>query len=77
MELFETNRAGLVGPLEAKVLALLDEAFPDGASANGDYYARNGAPEIIVILQDGQATLDISPSIGGESGSATNPSRSA
>jgi predicted acetyltransferase len=54
MELLETNRAGLVGPPEAKVLALLDEAFPDGASANGDYYAQNGTPEIIVLLQDGQ-----------------------
>jgi predicted acetyltransferase len=54
MELLETSRAGLVGPLEAKVLALLDEAFPDGVSATGDYYAQNGTPEIIVILQDGQ-----------------------
>jgi predicted acetyltransferase len=57
MELLETSRAGLVGPLESKVLALLDEAFPDGASANGDYYALNGTPEIIVILQDGQEVV--------------------
>ena len=57
MELLETDRTGLVGRLEAKVLALLDEAFPGGASANGDYYALNGTPEIIVILQDGQEVV--------------------
>jgi predicted acetyltransferase len=57
MELLETDRAGLVGRLESKVLGLLDEAFPDGASANGDYYALNGTPEIIVILRDGQEVV--------------------
>jgi len=51
VELIETTRAGLTGPLETKVQGLLGEAFFDGAPV--DYYARLGIPTAILILVDG------------------------
>jgi hypothetical protein len=51
VELIETTRAGLAGPLEAKVQRLLGETFFNDASV--DYYARLGIPTTILILRDG------------------------
>jgi hypothetical protein len=52
MELIETTRAGLVGPLKAKVQRPLGETFFNDATV--DYYAHLGVPEIILILRDGE-----------------------
>jgi predicted acetyltransferase len=52
MDLIETTRAGLIGPLEARVQRLLGEAFFDGATV--DYYARLGVPEVVLLLRDGE-----------------------
>jgi hypothetical protein len=35
--LIEINRDTLRGDLETRVQALLNEAFPEGSSTNGDY----------------------------------------
>lgn len=52
MDLIETTRAGLIGPLEAKVLRLIGETFFNDASV--DYYAHLGLPDIILILCAGE-----------------------
>lgn len=39
-ELIEITRDALRGDLETTVQALLNEAFPEGSSTDGDYYAR-------------------------------------
>jgi predicted acetyltransferase len=53
MNLIETTRAGLVGPLEASVQRLLGETFFNDVTV--DYYAHLGVPEVILILQDRDA----------------------
>jgi len=50
-ELIEISRDALGGDLETRVQALLNEAFPEGCSANGDYYARHGVPDCILIAR--------------------------
>ena len=45
----EINRDALTGDLETRVQALLGEAFPEGSSTNGDYYAFHGVPDRILI----------------------------
>src|SRR5215813_13059195 len=52
MDLIETTRAGLTGPLEARVQRLLGETFFNDATV--DYYAHLGVPEIILALRDGE-----------------------
>ena len=39
------------------VQALLDEAFPEGSSTNGDYYARHGVPGRILIAREAQRVV--------------------
>ena len=51
MELIETTRDSLAGPLETNVQRLLGETFFNDSSV--DYYARLGIPAIILVLQDG------------------------
>src|SRR5258708_39862842 len=57
MEFTETNRADLSGDLESRVQGLLKQAFPDSASAQGDYYALSGTPAVIVILREGREVV--------------------
>jgi predicted acetyltransferase len=56
-ELTETNRADLNGDLESRVQGLLKQAFPDSASAQGDYYTLSGTPAVIVILREGREVV--------------------
>jgi predicted acetyltransferase len=51
-ELIEISRDALRGDLETRVQALLNEALPEGSSANGDYYARHGVPDCILIARE-------------------------
>jgi predicted acetyltransferase len=48
----EISRDALTGDLETRVQALLNEAFPEGSSTNGDYYARHGVPDRILIARE-------------------------
>jgi hypothetical protein len=54
----EIGRDALTGNLETIVQALLTEAFPEGASTNGDYYARHGVPDRILIAREAQQIVD-------------------
>lgn len=51
-EWIEINRDALTGDLETRVQALLGEAFPEGSSTNGDYYAFHGVPDRILIARE-------------------------
>ena len=56
-ELIEISRDALGGDLETRVQALLNEAFPEGSSTNGDYYARHGVPDRILIAREAQQVV--------------------
>ena len=50
-ELIEITRDALGGDLETTVQALLKQAFPEGSSTEGDYYALHGVPDCILIAR--------------------------
>jgi predicted acetyltransferase len=56
-ELLEISRDALRSDLETRVQALLNEAFPEGSSTNGDYYARHGVPGRILIAREAQQVV--------------------
>ena len=47
----------LRGDLETRVQARLNEAFPEGSSTNGDYYARHGVPDRILIAREARQVM--------------------
>jgi predicted acetyltransferase len=53
-ELIEITRDALGGDLETMVQALLKQAFPEGSSTDGDYYALHGVPDRILIAREAQ-----------------------
>jgi hypothetical protein len=56
-ELIEISRDALRSDLETRVQALLNEAFPEGSSTDGDYYARHGVPGRILIAREAQQVV--------------------
>ena len=56
-EWIEINRDALTGDLETRVQALLEEAFPEGSSTNGDYYAFHGVPDRILIAREARQVV--------------------
>jgi predicted acetyltransferase len=56
-EWIEINRDALTGDLETRVQALLGEAFPEGSSTNGDYYAFHGVPDRILIAREARQVV--------------------
>ena len=55
--MIEISRNALTGDLETRVQALLADAFPEGPSTNGDYYARHGMPDRILIVQEARQVV--------------------
>ena len=56
-ELIEITRDALGGDLETTVQALLNEAFPEGSSTDGDYYALHGVPDRILIAREARQVV--------------------
>jgi N-acetylglutamate synthase-like GNAT family acetyltransferase len=56
-EWIEINRDALTGDLETRIQALLGEAFPEGSSTNGDYYAFHGVPDRILIAREARQVV--------------------
>ncbi|HEV3492589.1 MAG TPA: GNAT family N-acetyltransferase [Reyranella sp.] len=57
MTIDEISRDALTGDLETMVQALLVEAFREGSSTDGDYYARHGVPDRILIAREAQQVV--------------------
>jgi predicted acetyltransferase len=58
VELHEMSREELAASLDAKVHALLRNAFPsDEATAAGDYYPPYGPPATILVLSEGHQVI--------------------
>jgi predicted acetyltransferase len=55
--MIEISRDALKGDLETRVQALLAGAFPEGTSTNGDYYARHGVPDRILITGEARQVV--------------------
>ena len=55
--MIEISRDDLKGDLETRVQALLAGAFPEGTSTNGDYYARHGVPDRILIAGEARQVV--------------------
>jgi predicted acetyltransferase len=53
----EISRDALRGDLETMVQALLNEAFPEGSSTDGDYYALHGVPDRILIAREARQVV--------------------
>jgi predicted acetyltransferase len=56
-ELIEITRDALGGDLETTVQALLKQAFPEGSSTDGDYYALHGVPDCILIAREARQVV--------------------
>jgi predicted acetyltransferase len=57
VELMQTTLADLRGSLASGVRALLDEAFPDRAPGEEDYYSAHGSPTLIMVLREGEHVI--------------------
>jgi predicted acetyltransferase len=55
--MIEISRDALTGDLQTRVQALLADAFPEGPSTDGDYYARHGVPDRILIVQESRQVV--------------------
>jgi predicted acetyltransferase len=53
----EISRDALTGDLETMVQALLVRAFREGSSTDGDYYARHGVPDRILIAREARQVV--------------------
>jgi hypothetical protein len=56
-EWIEINRDALTGDLETRVQSLLGDAFPEGSSTNGDFYAFHGVPDRILIAREARQVV--------------------
>ena len=57
MTIDEISRDALTGDLETMVQALLVRAFREGSSTDGDYYARHGVPDRILIAREARQVV--------------------
>lgn len=57
MELVRTTLADLSGSLASGVRALLEDAFPDRAPGEKDYYSEHGAPALILVLRESEDVI--------------------